>query len=67
MRDGVDDLVARAAQHRGGYGGGSDAHQQHVVEADAVEGIFQGQDALDFVGLDHESQEVPDFQLRVES
>ena len=29
-----------------------------MVEADAVEAVFQGEDALDFVGLDHRGEDV---------
>ena len=51
--DGVDDLLARAAEQLRGDGGGGDADEQDVIEADAVEAVFQREDALDFVGFDH--------------
>ena len=39
-------------------GGGGDLHQHDVVEPDAVEAVLQGNHALDFVRLDHASQDV---------
>ena len=54
----VDDLLARAAEQRGGDGGRGDAHEQDVVEADAVEAVLQREHALDFVRLDHRGEHV---------
>ena len=55
---GIDYLLERPAQHLRGDGRRGDAHEQHVIEADAVERIFQREDALDFVRLDHRGQHV---------
>src|SRR5690606_28193896 len=60
VRDGVDDLLAGAAQQRGGDGGGGDADEQDVVEADAVEGVFEGKHTLNLVGLHHGDEDVAD-------
>ena len=54
----IDDLFAGAAEHGGGDGGGGDADEENVVQADAVEGIFKGEDTLDFVGLHHGGEDV---------
>ena len=43
----------RAAEHRGRDGGRGDAHEEDVIEADAVEAVLQREHALDLVGLDH--------------
>ncbi len=41
------------AEHVGDDGGGGDLDEHDVVEADAVEGVLEGEAALDLVGLDH--------------
>ena len=58
MRDGRDHVVLRPAQHRRGDRGGRQPHQDHVVQADAVERVLQRIDALDLVRLDRPSQHV---------
>ena len=58
VRQGVDNLLAAAAEHPRGHRGRSDFHQQHMIEADAVEAVLQREHALDFVGLDHGGQHV---------
>ena len=54
----VEQVVARAAEQARRHGGGGDAHEQHVVQPDAVEAVFQREDALDFVRLDHGHEHV---------
>ena len=56
--NGIDDLVTRAAEELRGDGGGRDADEQYVVEADAVETVFERENALDFVSLDHRGEDV---------
>ena len=58
VRDRVDDLLARGAEHRGHNGGGRDPHQDHVIEADLVEGVLERDHALHFVRLDHRGEHV---------
>ena len=58
VRQRVDDLLERAAEHRGGDRGRGDAHQQHVIEAHAVEAVLEREHALDLVRLDHGGQHV---------
>ena len=55
---GVDDLVAVAAQHCRRHRSTGDTYQQDVVQAHAVETVFQGQHALDLMGADHGVKEV---------
>ena len=62
IRYGVDDLIARAAEHRGGDRRRSNAHEQHVIEADAIEAVLQRSDALDLVRLDHRRQHIANHQ-----
>ena len=63
MRDGVDDFFLAAAEHRGRDGGRGQAHQDHVVEADAVEPVLQRVHALDLVRLDRGVEHVAHGQL----
>ena len=63
LRDGVDGLVAREAEHLGDDGGGGDLDEDDVVEADAVEGVEQREAALDLVCLDHALEEVTDCEV----
>ncbi len=55
---GVEDVLPRPAEQPGGHRCGRDPHEQHVVQPDAVETVFQRQHALDFVRLDHGQQHV---------
>ena len=54
----VDDLVAGAAEQVRRDRGARDAHEQDVIEADAVEAVIQREHALDLVRLDHRGQHV---------
>ena len=58
VRQRVHDLLERAAEHRRGHRGRRHAHQQHVIETDAVEAVLERQHALDFVRLDHGGEDV---------
>ena len=51
--EGVDDLVAGEAEHVSDDGRARDLDEDDVIEADAVEGVFKGEAALDLVGFDH--------------
>lgn len=57
-REGVDDLRAGEAEHVGDDGGGGDFDEHDVIEADAVEGVFESEAALDLVSLDHGGEDV---------
>jgi len=48
-----EQLLAIGAHEFGGDGGRGDFHQNDVIEANAVEGVFQRDHALDLVGHDH--------------
>ena len=58
IRNGVDDLVAAAAEQARRHRRARDAHEQHVVETDAVEAVVQREHALDLVRLDHGREHV---------
>ena len=58
QRKRVDDLLARAAEQTRCNCRRSDAHQQHMIEADAVESIFQSEHALNFMCLNHRYQHI---------
>ncbi len=58
VRHGIDDLFARPAEHRRDDRGRGYAHQEHVVEPDAVEAVLEREHALYFVRLDHSRQDV---------
>ncbi|MNN63382.1 hypothetical protein D3C81_1787560 [compost metagenome] len=60
--NGREQLLAIGAHQPGADGGGRQLDQQHMVQADAVEGVLQGEYALDFVGLDHGLQHHPHRQ-----
>ena len=64
VRDRVEHLLARSAQQGRGHGRAGHADQQHVIEPHAVEGVLQGDDSLDLVGLDHGRQHVADAKRR---
>ena len=49
-----------AAEKLRGDGGGGDADEQHVIKADAVETVFERENALDFVRLDHRGEDIAD-------
>ena len=64
LRQRVDDLVLRQAQHRCDHGGRGHPDQQHVIETDAVEAVREREHALDLVRLDHRRQHVAHRQRR---
>ena len=55
--DRVHHLLERAREHAGDDGRGGDAHQQHVIEAHAVEAVLEREHALDLVRLDHRGEQ----------
>ena len=61
---GIDHVLAASAEHRGRNRGRGDAHQQHVIEPDAIEAVLQRQHALDLVGLNHAPRERPERGCR---
>jgi len=60
VREGVDDLVAGAAEELRRHGGRSDAHEQHMVEPRTRERVFLREHAVDFVGFDDGAEEIAD-------
>lgn len=57
VRHGAGNLLAAQAQQLGCHGGRGDLAKQHVVQADLVERVLQGQHALDLVRLDQALQD----------
>lgn len=53
LGDSVGGLLLGQAEHLGDDGSGGDLDQDNVVETDLVEGVEEGEAALDLVGLDH--------------
>ncbi|CNT79696.1 Uncharacterised protein [Salmonella enterica subsp. enterica serovar Bovismorbificans] len=52
----VEDLIARQPQHFSDHRGRGHFHQQHMVKPDTVEGVFQRDATLNFMGFDHPAQ-----------
>jgi hypothetical protein len=65
VRHRVDDLLARAAEHRRHDRCARDPHQDDVVEAHLVERVLECGHALDLVRLDHPGQQVAHRQRRL--
>ena len=63
LRDDVDSLVAREAEHFRDDGGRREFDEDDVVQADAVERVLEGHAALDLVRLDHGAEDVLDDEL----
>ncbi|MNL16753.1 hypothetical protein D3C87_1378070 [compost metagenome] len=57
-------LLAVSAHQFGGDRGRGDFHQDDVIEADAVERVFQGDHALNLVGHDHRVKNYTNSQRR---
>ena len=53
QRDGVENFIPVKAEHLGNHRRGSDFYQQDVIQTDAVEGVFQRDTALNFMGFNH--------------
>ncbi len=53
---GIDDFFAVQAQHLCDHGGGSHLDQNHVIQTDLVERVFQRDTTLNFVRLNHAGQ-----------
>ncbi len=58
LRHRIDDLVVSQSHQLGNHGGGGHLDQHHVIEAHAVEAVFQREHALDLVGLDHRREDI---------
>ena len=58
LRDRIDQLVAREADHLTDYRRRRELYQQYMIEPDLVEGVFERDAALNFVRLDHCDQHV---------
>ncbi|MNF56060.1 hypothetical protein D3C84_375390 [compost metagenome] len=56
LGDGRQQLFAAGPHQLGADRGRGQLDQQHVIQADPVEGIFQGEHALDLVSNDHRVQ-----------
>src|SRR5690606_7371312 len=65
LGEGVDDLLLAAAEHVRHYRGRRDPYQQYMAQADAVEAVFQCDDALNFVCLDHRREHVTHDKWRL--
>ncbi|MNZ68792.1 hypothetical protein D3C78_870680 [compost metagenome] len=62
MRQRRQHLLAIGAHEPGADRRGGDLDQQHMIEANAVEGVLQGNHPLDFVSHDHGFQHCPHIQ-----
>src|SRR5690606_3746480 len=65
LGEGVDDLLLAAAEHVGDYRGRRDPYQQYMAQADAVEAVFQRDDALNLVCLDHRREHITHDKWRL--
>ena len=65
VRERVHHLRLAAAEHPHRHRRRGHAHQQHMIQADAVEAVLQRQAALDLVRLDHRRQHVAHEQRRL--
>ena len=59
IRYGIDDLLARAAEHGGRDRGRGNPHQQHMIQSDSIEAVLQREHALYFMRLDHAGEYIP--------
>ncbi len=64
-RERIDGLLAGEAEQLAHHGGGRDLDQNHVIEADFVEGVLQRNAALDLVRLDHGGQHIAHDERRL--
>jgi hypothetical protein len=60
LREGIDDLAARASQEARGHSSRGDLYKDDVIQADTIETVLQGQNALNFMRLDGGHQRVAD-------
>lgn len=60
LGDSVGGLLLGQAEHLGDNGGRGDLHEHNVVETDLVEGVEEGEAALDLVCLDHSLKDLLD-------
>lgn len=58
--DGIRRLLLVEVEKLRNDGSGSDLDQNDVIQTDLVEGVLQGQNTLDLVGLDHGLQDILD-------
>ncbi|MNP18474.1 hypothetical protein D3C76_1109580 [compost metagenome] len=65
MGQGREHLLAIGPHQLGTNGGRGHLHQNHVIEADAVEGIFQCQHTLDLMSHDHGCKHITHQQRRL--
>jgi len=61
----VADLLFRSSQKFRRQRRRGDSDQQHVIEANAVETVFECQHALDFMGLNHRGEQVSNKKRRL--
>jgi hypothetical protein len=62
LRNGINGLVAVQAEHLGHNGGGGDLDEDDVIETNAIEGVEEGERALDFMGFYHAFEDVFDSE-----
>lgn len=62
LGDGIGSLLLGQAQQLRGNSSSGDLDKHDVVQADLVERVFQSQNALDLVGLDHGLENITDLQ-----
>jgi hypothetical protein len=61
LGDGISGLLLVETEHLSNHSSGGNLDQHNVVQADPVVRILQGQNTLDFVGLDHGLQHFLDL------
>lgn len=60
LGNGIGDLGVAEAEHLGDDGGTGDLDQDHMVQANLVVGVKEGQAALNLVSLDHALKDIAD-------
>jgi hypothetical protein len=65
LRNGIDDLLSPTAHQPGAYRSSGHLDQQHVIQPDAIEAVFECQHTLDLVGLDHRFEDLAHLQRRL--
>src|SRR5438094_681711 len=65
VRNSIRDLLFAAAKEFSGKSSGGYAHQQHMIEAHSIETVFQGENPLNFVRLDHGCEQVANTERSV--
>src|SRR3989442_10823746 len=63
--DRAENLILASPKHGCGYRGRRQPDEKHMIQTDAIKAIFQRQDSLDFVRLDHRRENVSNCKTTV--